>query len=604
MCGILCFTGSSDTKSGQRALDSLKPRGPDEQGTWHSKDLFGIFLANTRLAIQDLPGGHQPMEGPGKKVRVVYNGELFNGQQLREECLSQGVSFSSDHSDTEVLAACLERNGQDACRNLRGMFAYVAYDAAAGTLFGARDPLGIKPLHYSLEGGRFSAASEIKALRNLPWISSQLDPQGTVDALSWQCSPAPGTVWKGIRKIPAGHAFRYELGSKRLSIWRYWNPPWPAGHSRESPLSSEELRNAFEKAVQRWSISDVPVTCLLSGGLDSTAVASVFARQNPGSRFISCTLGFTEKFQEEELELARKAARFFGSEHLEIRVSQAEVRAALPDMVRALDEPYGGGIPSWFVFRELGRKAKVTLTGVGGDELFGGYGKWRNFTGWKELRRGYRNFKQRGGSLLEWLTHPHASLHQPGLPGSLLRQALHPEWAGTIGTAVAAAEKLYRECPSQDPRDRALAMDLGLQLPEEFLMMTDRFSMAHSLEARVPLLDQDFVELVLRRRKPSDPNDLKKEWREAVAPLIPTELTAGAGKRGFILPAEQWLRGPWKKDLEEKFSPDFLHRQGVFQLSLREKVILPFLAGDDRYGPAVWTLFLFQEWHQHVAAPR
>jgi len=147
-------------------------------------------------------------------------------------------------------------------------------------------------------------------------------------------------------------------------------------------------------------------------------------------------------------------------------------------------------------------------------------------------------------------------------------------------------------------------MDLDLQLPEEFLMMTDRFSMAHSIEARVPLLDQDFVDLILRCRKPSDPDDLKKEWREAVAALIPAELTTEIGKRGFILPAEQWLRGPWKKDLEEKFSPDFLRHQGVFQISLREKVILPFLAGDDRYGSAVWTLFLFQEWHQHVASPR
>ena len=189
------------------------------------------------------------------------------------------------------------------------------------------------------------------------------------------------------------------------------------------------------------------------------------------------------------------------------------------------------------------------------------------------------------------------------MPRTLLAQVLHPE-LGPQGASVASTcEELYRGCPSRDPRDRTLAMDLGLQLPEEFLMMTDRFSMAHSLEARVPLLDQDFVELVLRRRKQAKMGDLKKEWKEAVQPLIPQELTAGASKRGFVLPTERWLRGPWRKDLEEKFSPAFLRRQGLFQTSLAEKVIFPFLSGNDNYGPAAWTLFMFQEWYEHVGSP-
>jgi len=603
MCGILCFTGSLNSKAGQTALATLRPRGPDEQNWWVSESPSGVFLANTRLAIQDLPGGRQPMEGPAKRIRLVYNGELFNGKSLREEREKSGVIFSTHHSDTEILAACLEHKGQEACRNLRGMFAYIAYDAGAGVLFGARDPLGIKPLHYSLEGGRFSAASEIKALRKLPWISREIDPQGVADSLSWQCSPSPGSVWKGIHKLLAGHAFRYDLRTKKLSIWRYWEPPWAAGDGKGRFLSSETLRTAFEEAVGRWSISDVPVTCLLSGGLDSTAVASVFARQNPETRFLTCTLGFHEQFQEEEVSLARKAANFFGSEHLEIRIGEREVRAALPDMVRALDEPYGGGIPSWFVYRELGKKAKVTLTGVGGDELFGGYGKWIKFSSWAKLRRSFREFRARGGGFFEWLRHPHASLNQPGVPHNLLRGILRPEWGGQVsGQVLRHAENLYRSCPSRDLRDRSLAMDLGLQLPEEFLMMTDRFSMAHSLEARVPLLDQEFVETVLRHRRPADPDDLKREWREAVAPLIPPELTQGFGKRGFILPSDQWLRGPWRRQFEESFSPVNLHRQGVFLPAVRDKVILPFLAGQDRWGPAAWTLFMFQIWHEHVFA--
>jgi asparagine synthase (glutamine-hydrolysing) len=607
MCGIVGLVGEVEERTVQ-AMNGLQiHRGPDDAGVYEDvRDQ--VRLAMRRLAIIDVTGGRQPMALPGEDHTIVFNGEIFNAPEIRRELLRAGRRFVTDHSDTEVLLHLYALEGENMLRRLNGMYAFVIHDRRRRRLFGARDPLGIKPLHIARNASHFAFASEIKSLQPIPWISWELDTTAVSDFFSSQAIPAPATIYQGVRKIQAGHFFTYDLQGHSFETRPFWQPDFTgdpsAVHADPRELTAR-VRDGLAAAVRRWSQSDVPVAISLSGGLDSTAVAAALTHAG-GGVLESFTLGFADAPDIDERPLAAQVAARFGLRHNEIVIESTDLLEHLPRMLATLDEPYAGGLPSWFVFKAMAGRFKVAMTGSGGDELFGNYGKWRKFISRAtHARHLLHAWRKRYATLAELTLAPYGSVHYPFATEGAKRRLLAAAIAGETRSTSQWLDRKLRDAPSQHWEDRVAWLDCQLQLPEEFLFMTDRFSMAFSIEARTPFLDLDFVRQIQAipsagRTSAAKPKAL---LLEAMRDWLPAEIL-NAPKRGFVLPMGSWLRGRLRPLLRELTSPAALRTQGIFQPDIGEKFIAPFLRGADHLTDLVWTIFMFQHWHAEGAFRR
>ncbi|MFN2468618.1 MAG: asparagine synthase (glutamine-hydrolyzing) [Gaiellaceae bacterium] len=579
MCGIAGIAGPHDDALLERLGGSLRHRGPDGGGLYRDAD-GKVGLVARRLAILDIPGGAQPMHG--ESATIVFNGEIYNAPELRRRLELDGVAFDSGHSDTEVVLRGYERCGPAILERLNGMFAFVVHDRRRGVLFGARDRLGIKPLLYARAGGGLAFASELRTLLLVPGVQRRLDRESLFHYLSLRFVPGPRSIFEGIRRLPPGHCFTYDLGRRDLRVERWWRLSFsPEQASRAEWV--EHVREALREAVVRWTLADVPVACSLSGGLDSSAVVALLAEAGqPDLR--TYTLGFTspEDASLDELPLARALAERYGTRHHELVAEADDLLDDLLAMVWSLDEPYGGGLPSWYVFRFMAEDVKVGLTGTGGDELFGNYRRFVPFeTG--------RLARLRRGDVRRYHFEP----------SYYFRDAEKRELLATDATDTAALlQSVFDESGSRSARDSVLHLDLSTQLPDEFLHMTDRFSMAFSLEARTPYLDHELVELVARippelRTSAEEPKGL---LRDAVADLL-TPAHLEAPKRGFVFPLARWLRGELRPLAERLLSDEHLARQGIFRPGLEARLLRPHLEGDRDESERLWPLLMFQLWH-------
>jgi asparagine synthase (glutamine-hydrolysing) len=587
----------------------LVHRGPDSDGTFASGQ---AALAARRLAIIDLETGDQPIANEDGTVHVVQNGELYNYRELREELERDGHRFRT-HGDTEVLVHLYERDGLAFARRLRGMFAVALWDAARRRLVLARDRYGIKPLYYRSDGDGLEFASELRAL-----------PRGEIDLdaleafLAFNSIPAPLTIFREARKLPPGHLLVWEGGQARLE--RYARPaPAPVEELREDDEAEliEELRSRLRDSVRAHLVSDVPVGVLLSGGIDSSALAALAAQEisEPVRTF---SIGFEER-SFDELSDARLVAKRYGTRHREL-VMRPDAALLLPALAEAFDEPFAdsSALPTYLVSRLAAEDVKVALSGEGGDELFGGY-----YTYVADL------LALRAGSL--------ARLARPlveRLPTSTARASFdykakrfvrgadlpplerHHSWK-EIFSADARAEltgrrngfdpvDLYRERFAETDRAELLArlqdVDLGLYLVDDLLVKTDRASMAHSLEARVPYLDPAVTNLALALPTRHRVRGLRKKvlLRKAVAPLVPERIVRGK-KRGFSIPAAAWLRGELEPFARETLSPETLRRQGFFRPEVVSALIDRHVAGEEDLSRQLWGLLAFTLWHErHV----
>ncbi len=563
MCGLAALALPHDAALLDRLSEAFAHRGPDDAGVHRDGD---VALVARRLAILDVAGGHQPMTNDDATLAIAFNGEIFNAPELRAELERDGVRFTTDHSDTEVVLRLYERGGEFLPR-LNGMFAFVIHDARRNLLFGARDRFGIKPLYVARPNGGFAAASELKALLQIPGVERELDSTSLWHYLSLRFVPGERSILRGVERIPAAHAFRYDLRAGSLNRWRWWRLEFEPEPRDDWPRA---VREALRAAARRWTLSDVPIAVSLSGGLDSSAVTALLAEQ---ANLRTYTLGFTSAEDERlnELPLARSLAARYGTEHHELVVDADDLLEDLLQMVWALDEPYGGGLPSWYVFRFMAADVKVGLTGTGGDELFGNYRRFVPFeTG--RLSRFRRSFER-------YYFEPSYYFTDSAKRALLENGDSTSEYLQTI----------FEQSGSTSPRDSVLYLDAATQLPDEFLHVTDRFSMAHSLEARTPFLDNELVELVARippavRTSMDEPKGL---LRESVADLLPPEYLA-APKRGFVFPLERWLRGELRPLVDRLLSPERVRAQGVFSPSF------DFASLD---AERLWPLLMFQLWH-------
>jgi asparagine synthase (glutamine-hydrolysing) len=600
MCGIVGFTGLRDDSLALAMNERQRHRGPDDAGYYFDKH-DTVTLAMRRLSIIDIDGGHQPMQNADGTLCIVFNGEIMNAPELRRQLETSGCRFVTDHSDTEVLLHLYQRDGERMLRHLNGMFAFVIHDRRQHRLFGARDHFGIKPFYYAFDGERFAFASELKSIELMQHIDLALSQTAVSHFLSFQCVPSPNTIYRNVSKLPAAHQFSLDIERRILQTGRYWQPP--RGNESSDPADLQHLsgrvRRELESAVGRWMLSDVPVACSLSGGIDSSAIVGLMA-QRSSVPVKTYSLGFADAPDIDERHLATLVARRWNADHHEIVIHSDHLLGDLPAMIDSLDEPYAGGLPSWFVFKRMAGEVKVCMTGTGGDELFGNYGKWRQYESlWRRFRLAAGLARLHPGWLDEWRHHPRGALYPMYFRQPDKRRLLNNEWAREVASSEQWVEAAWENGSPATARDAVRIVDMQIQLPDEFLHMTDRFSMAHGIEARPPFLDRALAENLMAipaRERIGNPR-LKQVLIDAVRDLLPAELIT-APKKGFVLPVAAWLRGRLRPLVQDLLGTRHLRQQGIFNEVVVQKMVRAHLEGGADMSGQIWTLLMFQLWHQ------
>jgi asparagine synthase (glutamine-hydrolysing) len=595
--------------------ERLVHRGPDSDGTFRDG---GVALAMRRLSIIDLEGGDQPIANEDGSVAVVQNGEIYNYRELRGELERRGHRFAT-HSDTEVLVHLYEEHGAEFVERLRGMFAIALWDARERRLLLARDRFGIKPLYYRLLDGTLSFASELKALLEQPGFSREIDPRAVAAYLAFNSIPAPLTVFAEARKLPPGALAIWRDGE--LSEHRYARPsPAPAGHVRRGPAGelAEELRETLRDSIRAHLVADVPVGVLLSGGVDSAGIAALAAgeQSEPVKTF---SVGF-EEASFDELDRARLVAERYGTEHHEI-VLRPDAVDLFPKLVEAFDEPFGdsSALPTYLVSELAAGEVKVALSGEGGDELFGGYytyvadllaprvGRLAALaaplaellpSSDAKVSFDYKAKRFARGAGLPPLERHHAwkEIFSREAQARLLG-ARDPGW-----DPVDLYRERYAETLGAEPLARLQDVDLGIYLVDDLLVKTDRSSMAHSLELRVPFLDNEVAAMALGLATPLKVRGLAKKrlLRRALAPLLPREVLHGR-KQGFSIPVAAWLRGPLQGFARETLSAETLRGQGWLDPATVASLLDRHCSGREDLSRQLWGLIAFTLWFDRYA---
>jgi len=573
ICGIATTRGGADLESLRAMSDLLVHRGPDSAGEYVDG---GIALAARRLSILDLEHGDQPIANEDGSCVVVQNGEIYNYPELRRE-LERAGHVLRTRCDTEALVHLYEEHGLGFAERLRGMFAVAIWDGRRRRLVLARDRYGIKPLYYRHVGDELRFASELRAL-----------PRGEIDLdaleafLAFNSIPAPYSIFRDVRKLPAGEVLVWEDGE--VSLDRYARPgPAAAGELRDGDEAElvEELRARLRDSVRAHLLSDVPVGVLLSGGVDSAALAALAAQETP-EPVHTFTIGFAERSFDERAD-ARLVAERYGTEHHELLV-RPEPELLLRSLADAFDEPFAdsSALPTYLVSQLAAEHVKVALSGEGGDELFGGYYTYvADLTADRlaPLARAVRPLVEalpastRKASLDYKAKRFVRAAHLPPLERhhgwkEIFSSDARAELTGrrTASDPVDVYRARYAETAGAPQLARLQDVDFGVYLVDDLLVKTDRASMAHSLEARVPFLDPLVTTLAFALPTRLKVRGLAKKvlLRKAVEPLLPAEIVHGR-KRGFSIPAAAWLRGELEPFARETLSTGNLRRQGFFR---------------------------------------
>lgn len=599
-------------------------RGPDGRG-FHLGHAAGTWasLSHVRLAILDPdPRSDQPF--PLGSKWIVYNGEIYNFRDLRAELARLRPDYPwRTTGDTEVLLLAYDTWGPDCLPKLNGMFAFAVWDESDGSLFLARDRMGQKPLYYATapNNAAVAFASELTALQNLPWPNRQIDQAALTHYLSWGYIPAPLTIYQGIRKLPHSHALHL-LPNRPTTPTRYYDvnaphtpstPGQSVGSGSAAPDSSL-TRSLLSTAVSRQLISDVPVGCFLSGGIDSSITALCMKRAvPPGQRVMTFSIGFDDK-RYDETPFAREVARHLGTEHHEFRVTP-NAAADLPKLARVYGEPFGdsSALPTHYLARETRAFVKVALSGDGGDELFGGYQRYRAMA-YAERMKWFPG-SMLDGAVLEQLpaSHPKSvashirrfvkSMNLPPAQRYAAYMRLFPqqEIQSLLPASDAPAETwLEREYdrvrPGRDVVEASLAVDRDTYLPEDLFTKVDRASMLHALEVRSPFMDPDVLSLAARLRTSQLlKGGGKRLLREAFAPDLPPDVFTRR-KMGFAVPIGDWFRGPLRDMLRGLLlSPDSFSATHLNTPSLTRLIEDHDRRADD-HSQRLYALLMLELW--------
>ncbi|MEY4233960.1 MAG: hypothetical protein RL635_927, partial [Chloroflexota bacterium] len=561
MCGLFALVGAADAALGRRVADCLHHRGPDDSGVWISASGTAVTMASTRLSIIDLsPGGHMPMLSADGRMVIVYNGEVYNFRELREELEGLGERFQS-HSDTEVVLAAYRCWGAQCVQRLRGMFAFAIWEMDKQQLFAARDRLGIKPLYWTESPRGLAVASELKGLLAGGLAPRELDLQALHHYLTFYSVPPPHTMLAGVQALLPGHSLTWQAG--RVTMHKYWDVPASAVRSQrmEYEEARRELRRLLEETIRLRMIADVPVGAFLSGGMDSSAVVALMTRIS-GARLKTFSVGFQAEGRSiDERSYARLVAAHCDTDHTEVLVDGLQVAAQLAQFVRAMDQPTGDGLNTFLVSQAAAQHVKVALSGLGADELFAGYHQFRYLQQAEPWARWWQQTPQwlqavaRSGSRLGAVAvgRPAIAEVPAWLSGDFLSRYLRTRTLyDEDGKLRLYADKLrhsrnvagsadaltaYLDANDADVVAKVTRLELKGYMAHMLLRDTDAMSMAHSLEVRVPWIDHKLVEFAV---------GLPAEWKlrggqpkaifaDALADVLPRTVLRRR-KQGFEIP--------------------------------------------------------------------
>ena len=617
MCGICGWysTHPPEPELLGRMANRIHHRGPDEQGLFTEGP---VALAIQRLSIIDVAGGHQPYTNESGDIVCVFNGEIYNFQEVRQELIERGHRFST-HADGEIIVHLYEERGVECLEPLNGMFAIALWDRRKQRLFVARDRMGIKPMYYAEIPGGVAFASELKALLELPGFTKRLNPVAVDQYLTFEYVPAPEAIFQDVAKLPPAHFLL--RGPDTNVLQRYWELKLRPLEDGLSPHDWERLlRQALKDSVKRMLISDVPLGVFLSGGLDSSAVAAL-AREATG-QVKTFSIGFQDRTYDESSH-ARLVARHLGTEHHEEVLDPRASLEVLEPVIAQLDEPLGDAaiLPTYLLSRYARQSVTVVLTGEGADELMLGYptypahqaaallpARMTRLASWAvdrlptktsylsldfKLKRFFRHAAEDSVQrhflwMGSFTPQDKRCLYTPAFAGSLPRDAtwrpLQPHRAELAGLELV---------------ERIQHLDLNFYLPDDLLVKLDRATMAVSLEGRVPYLDHTLAELLarlplrLKLRGMDGKRLLKRAMHDALPPSI-----LKRPKKGFGIPVAQWLKSELKPIMDRCLEPARLRRQGLFEPAFVQGMVAQHLAGKVDHRKPLWTLLMFQLWHE------
>lgn len=623
MCGLAGFFRSStaDRQDQHRQwLDQMGQailhRGPDAGATFLDEHMA---LVHRRLSILDLSeAGTQPMMSASGRYVIVFNGEIYNFQALRNDLEARGLRFRT-HTDTEVLLALFEQEGFRCLDKLNGMFAIAIWDVQTRELFLARDRLGKKPLYYYRNGRHFAFASEIKALMPLPLFERKIRYDAVKDFFTYQYVPDPKTIYENLHKLPPGHWLKTD--GEKVQVQQYWDVSFAPAGARSPQQMEEELYQLISDAVRLRMVSDVPLGAFLSGGIDSSAIVGLMAGHS-AQPVTTCSIGFdSERY--DEVEFARIVANKFKTDHHEFTVRD-NVADNLRDIARYFDEPFADPsfVPTYFVSRLARQKVTVALAGDGGDENFAGYSKYWTDAVENRLRglfpalvrhalfpllakvagRIPHTLGRKAESLLGTLSMEADrgffvtnSFFRPAVWSRLAQGDLRKFTEGYDPADITL--QYYRSARAEDHLSRILYTDIKTYLPGDILVKVDRMSMANSLETRAPLLDYRVVEYAASIPSALKLRDKEKKYilKKIFEPLLPGEILYRK-KMGFSVPLAEWLRHEIRPLVEEVVSGAGTLPQELFDHRVLQEMWACHLCGNDQYTQELWTVLIFSMW--------
>lgn len=612
MCGIVGYLGDFTKKEGlevlQKMNDEIIHRGPDDFGEYIEDNIaFGM----RRLSIVDINGGHQPMFTDDKNCFIVFNGEIYNHNEIRKELQNNNIKFDTK-SDTEVILKSYLYYGLDFVNKLNGMFSFFILDKKINKCFIFRDRIGIKPLYYyhNSNNNIFLFASEVKSIIASECYSKNLNYQSMSDYLTLRYTDSKNSIWEGINKLEPGHYIEYSLDNFNFKINKYWNYKFDNKIVKTDREYHKEFKELFEDSVEKRIISsDVPVGVFLSGGLDSSMISSTAVKLGH-KNFHTFSVGFEDHRDENELSYANEMARYINSKHHEIIVTKNDFIECLPNLVYHMDEPYADltAIPLYFLSKEASKHVKVVLSGEGADELFGGYNlnivknkfdilkKIEKFKSLFFILKPFINVKYKNklddienfsvNKLLE-----KRSVYMTKYWNDEEKKVLFSKQYESTNTIISS---LYEYTDSSDIIDQISDAYCRLWLVEDLLMKADKMAMANSLEARVPFLDHRLIEFAsnLPTHLKVTKNTTKFILREYAKDIIPTNIL-NRPKKGFSIPVYKWL----KDDLNE-WAKNLIINSQELEILNKELILKEFndLKNNTQSAHKIWIIIILHFW--------
>lgn len=566
MCGYSGFAGQGDLAILKRMNDSIAHRGPDADGFWTDGT---VFLGHRRLSIVDIEGGKQPMWTADGQVGTIFNGEVYNHLELRTELTKRGHVFVTDHSDTEAVLHAYREWGPDFVTRMNGMWSFILYDRAKNLLLCSRDRFGKKPFYYTLQQGTLVFASELSALRHHPLTPSRISKRALQKYFGYGYIPAPTTIFDGVHKLPGGHSLTFDLGTRELKVWKYWDfviEPFDTIPANPEQEWGERLVELLSAAVKRRLMSDVPLGFFLSGGVDSSSVVAMATRHMEPANVLTFSIGF-EEASFDESQYSSQVAREFGTTHMNDVLSIDKARALLPTIVSRLDEPMGDSslLPTYLLCKHARSKVTVALGGDGADELFAGYDPFKALKAAEAYERLMpRPVHEAVRFVMSRLPVSHANMSLDFRIKRTLRGLSHeprlwlPVWMSTLDApelselfaepveledVFSEAIDQWNACKQPSIVDKQLQFYTKLYMQDDILTKVDRASMMHSLEVRAPFLDIELVDFV--RRIPHQykyrNGETKYILKKALEKVLPHNILYRS-KKGFGVPIGAWFR--------------------------------------------------------------